>query len=116
MNKKLATLVLALSQSVSASQTMQLMLTGVEPTEEPYIFYLKNKNSELHLKLDCQSFLQYLHGRNPSDETMDFDLFVDPEQCEALKVETENSATPENPLCVDIETETGQFFFNRKCD
>lgn len=116
MNKKLATLVLALSQSVSAAQTMQLMLTGVEPTEEPFIFYVKNKNPELNLKLDCQSFLQYLHGRSITDETLNFDLYVEPEECEAIADETKNSASAEIPLCLDIDTDSGQFFFNRKCD
>lgn len=116
MNKKLATLVLALSQSVSAAQTMQLMLTGVEATEDPYVFYLKNKNPELNLKLDCMSFLQYLHGRSLTQEELNFDLYVDPEQCEEIKVETEVSATSETPLCLDIDTSTGFYSFNRKCD
>ena len=116
MNKKLATLVMALSQSIYASQTMQLMLTGVEPTEEYAIFRLKNKNPELNLKLDCQSFLQYLHGRSLTDEELNFDLYVEPEDCAAIKDETQISATAETPLCIDIETDTGQFFFNRKCD
>lgn len=115
MNKKLATLVLALSQSVATAQTMNLMLTGVEDTEEPFIFHIKNKNPELHLKLDCQSFIHYLHGRSLTDEALNFDLMVQPDECEAIKIETDTIATPETPLCMDIDTETGDFFLNRKC-
>ena len=105
---------LALSSQVDA--VTRLTLTGIENTDVDNVFYLKTEKSDNYVKLDCMSFLNYLHSRSDSEEELNFDYYLEPAECEQIYSETKEYTNPGNPVCLDIDFEEPGFILYRKCD
>lgn len=115
MDKKAAVLLMALAQSVYATETTQLVLTGVENTTDEGIFYLKNNNDDFKIKLDCRSFINYLYVRSPSDMSKNFDFMIESYECDEILQESK-LASDKSPTCIDVNPEENYIAIDKKCE
>ncbi|MFZ4714310.1 MAG: hypothetical protein ACOYL6_11375 [Bacteriovoracaceae bacterium] len=114
--KHLHLLLLSLALSSEVSAVTRLTIYGVENTDTDNVFYLKTDKADNYVKLDCLSLANFLYSRSESDDELNFDFFIEANECEQIYTEVKTYSNPGNPMCLDIDFEQPGFILYRKCE